>query len=270
MTQSTGGAARSGHPDHRPKTEGPPPTLAPSSDISPTLPSGADPSSLAPSQRRRARLSLEIERAALTLMARNGIDRVTVDQIATAADISSRSFYRYFHNVSEVLTAVPQRHAERLSRQAMLRPENEELREALRAVYREQTGPVVAIDPPDGVSPLDQIDRLAAENLSLWIQVVRQEPDLAGALSHAPATLAGRLEDVVRARLQIPSDDRLTAGVLAAALAGAMWFATLQWISSDDGGPLASQLDEALDRLGLLHSGVAHTQPGGRRRRSRA
>ena len=47
-------------------------------------------------QRRREFTADEIERVAIELFAVRGFDTVTVDEIAEAAGISARTFFRYF------------------------------------------------------------------------------------------------------------------------------------------------------------------------------
>ncbi|WP_432543330.1 TetR/AcrR family transcriptional regulator [Kineococcus sp. SYSU DK002] len=47
-------------------------------------------------ERRRLATQAEIEHVALELFSRNGSERTTVDDIATAAGVSPRTFFRYF------------------------------------------------------------------------------------------------------------------------------------------------------------------------------
>ena len=76
-------------------------------------------------QRRRERISLEIERAALELFARSSPEDVTIDHIAEAAGISNRTFFRYFATRDEVLAALPRRSLGRLSELVRARPPSE-------------------------------------------------------------------------------------------------------------------------------------------------
>src|ERR1700683_4396678 len=65
-------------------------------------------------ERRRRRQAGAIERVALKLFAERGYASVTIDQIATAAEISPRTFFRYFENKEDVLFGDRQRYEDTL------------------------------------------------------------------------------------------------------------------------------------------------------------
>ena len=77
---------------------------------------------------------------AARLCARQGYERTTVDQIAAAADVSPRTFSRYFHNKEEVIGALmeetSERVAEALARQPYDITEHEALARAHIDVFR--------------------------------------------------------------------------------------------------------------------------------------
>ncbi|MEW2249572.1 TetR family transcriptional regulator [Streptomyces sp. NPDC058733] len=54
-------------------------------------------------QRKRQLVADELTQAALTLLARDGFDAVTVDEIAAAAGVSKRTFFRYFASKEDVV-----------------------------------------------------------------------------------------------------------------------------------------------------------------------
>ncbi len=54
-------------------------------------------------QRKRQLVSDELTQAALQLLALKGFDAVTIDEIATAAGVSKRTFFRYFASKEDVV-----------------------------------------------------------------------------------------------------------------------------------------------------------------------
>ncbi|KJY30394.1 TetR family transcriptional regulator [Streptomyces sp. NRRL S-495] len=54
-------------------------------------------------QRKRQLVSDELSQAALNLLAQKGFDAVTVDEIAAAAGMSKRTFFRYFASKEDVV-----------------------------------------------------------------------------------------------------------------------------------------------------------------------
>jgi AcrR family transcriptional regulator len=56
--------------------------------------------------RRRAKVRERVLEAAERLMARHGVDAVTIDDITDAADIARRTFYHYFESKHDVLVPI--------------------------------------------------------------------------------------------------------------------------------------------------------------------
>lgn len=87
------------------------------------------------SDRRRRLMRDDVRSIAIELFADRGFDDVTVDDIAEAAGISARTFFRYFATKDEVVLAYESRLHERLLTALRNRPAGEDGVEALREAY---------------------------------------------------------------------------------------------------------------------------------------
>jgi len=151
-------------------------------------------------ERLRQRTADEIERAALDLFLRHGYEATTIDQIADAAGISGRTFFRYFPTKEAVLF---RDHLEKVER------------------FRTELG---RVDPNDG--PVRRIRRalVAAERPSEETGLARARASLmAGnpSLRAYHASLVEEYERAIAAAL-LPPDPSLEDRVRAEATAGAV------------------------------------------------
>jgi AcrR family transcriptional regulator len=196
-------------------------------------------------EQRRIHVSLQIERAGLQLLSERGIDEVTVEQIAREAGISVRTFFRYFRNPRDVLTAVPLRESRRMCRALLARPAGESLLDGFHAWFSE-------IDHGrDMSSPVGALER---ETLALWSQIVSTDPDRIQVESRAMTTLSAELAQVVRVRLGFSVDDDEKVGVLSAAFAAVIWYVFTRTLATDSPDDLMARLEDAFDLLDNLHS----------------
>ncbi|WP_196440889.1 TetR family transcriptional regulator [Planomonospora sp. ID67723] len=92
-------------------------------------------------ERKKQRTRLALIDAALDLFAVQGYEATTVDQIAAAADVSPRTFFRYFATKDDVALSLPVDGQEVLLRELAARPAEEPpfvaLSNAMRAVVTE-------------------------------------------------------------------------------------------------------------------------------------
>jgi AcrR family transcriptional regulator len=199
-------------------------------------------------ERKKARTRDAIIDAALDLFERNGYDATTVEDIAAAADVSPRTFFRYFESkVDLIMVRSGDKHAG-LGPAIAGRPAGESLLVAVRHAMR------------------DDLERQLADPLVVReVQVMLTEPSLRTlAREHFDEEEAGMVASVAD-RLGLDADD-LAAHVATGMIASALWTTVNRWSAAGaEVERLAPMLDEA---FALLESGIARL-PGVDRRPAR-
>jgi AcrR family transcriptional regulator len=187
-------------------------------------------------ERRRRLVRADIGRVAIDLFAERGYDAVTVDDIAAAAGISQRTFFRYFATKDEVVLDYERRLVDRLVVAVAARPAGEGAVTALRNAYVD-TSRVV----PDERERVVQLGRILAAT-----------PELRAAAQAAHAHNGPLLHEVAR-RMGVPADDRRARAVTAAmtSVAAAEWAA---WV---DGGGVGDPAERIGAVLALVEDGLA-------------
>jgi len=170
-----------------------------------------------------------VEDVALRLFEESGFDAVTVDDIAVEAQISSRTFYRYFAAKEDVLQVTIERRSEALRAMLATRPQDEppvhSLSEALRSVLSDE-------------------DTLAVRR---WIGVVQATPSvLRGVIGGIQLKSQVVIAEFFSSRLGV-APDTLVPTMLAAAAGGVIMAAQTQWFFFD--GDLATTVSESLEVL---------------------
>ncbi|WP_199422151.1 TetR/AcrR family transcriptional regulator [Actinotalea solisilvae] len=181
-------------------------------------------------KKRSTRRALRL--AALRLVAERGLDGVTTDEIAAAADVSPRTFFNYFAGKEDALVGNDPELAGTLVAALAARPAAEPPLAALRAVLVEYAA-AATIDPT--VWPLR-------------LQVLEANPHLRAALAGASAELDRALTVALAERIGAAPADLYPAVVVAAATSAvrtALWHAGATRFAR----PLATTLDEAFDHL---------------------
>ena len=182
-------------------------------------------------QRSELMLS-ELEDVALRLFEQRGFD-ITVDEIASAAHISVRTFYRYFPSKDDVLQLRIDRRSDDLRAALAARPSDEPPLQALRAAFTE----VVSAEDP--------------ELVRRWTSVVAATPTvLRGVLGGIQLKSHRTVAEFLGARLGLAPDD-LVPVMLAAAVGGVIQAAQTQWFVQ--GGDLAAAIS---DGLAILEKGL--------------
>ena len=184
-------------------------------------------------ERRKKLTAAELEAAALRLFGERGFDAVTVDDIAAEADVSRRTFFRYFASKEDVLLADHFVQLARLREAMAARPPDETILTALRNALLSLTG--------------DFEDR--KEMVILRGRIMRETPSLqARSLVHQRAW-EDAMQEMVADRLGVDPAVDLRPGVVAATALAAMRVAFTNWLTNGATDDLIAMTTEALDLL---------------------
>lgn len=206
-------------------------------DTTAVVPASDEADANGPGRRERKKLATRaaLEEAALRLFAERGYEATTIEDITEAADVSLRTFFRYFASKEDVLLA-----------------------EQLDDLIRMQQALAAA---PDDLPPMGLITEvlrglaLAAEDghhaLLDRIRIIDSAPSLhARQLEHYAAFERAITVEVARRRGVDPDRDLLSVmhGIVGMA---AIRSAFAVWVSSDGAEDLTALLDSALSRVHL-------------------
>jgi AcrR family transcriptional regulator len=183
------------------------------------------------SERRRTRTRLMIQSEALRLFAKQGYAQTTVEDIADAAAISPRTFFRYFPAKEDVV--IWDEYDPLIPELLDARPVDEPLAETLRAVVREAL---------DGLYRRDPQRLLARVRLSATVPELR-------ARFLAQQTNGVDLIAPLLVRRRGPEVDDLRIRVIASSLIAAVAVALDRWHKGGGEGDLLALIDEAIDAL---------------------
>jgi AcrR family transcriptional regulator len=186
--------------------------------------------------RKKAATRRALHVAALELVAERGLDAVSVDEIATAADVSPRTFFNYFPTKDDAVLGLDPDESGSVAAAVAARPGDETPVEALRAVAVERAAEMA----------------LDSDLWTLRMRVVDASPVL---LAHLAAAF-GRGDRAMAAVLATragtgPQDlyPLLLAGVSGVAMRTALH----RWLATDFTASLPDLVDEA---WGVLAAGL--------------
>ena len=184
-------------------------------------------------ERRKRLTAAELEAAAYRLFGERGFEAVTVDDIAAEADVSRRTFFRYFASKEDVLLADHFVQLARLRDALAARPADEPVVTALRHALLSLT------------SDFEQ----RKEMVVLRARLMRETPSLqARSLVHQKLW-EDAMQEMVAERLGVDPTTDLRPGVVAAATLAAMRVAFTNWLTAGCDGDVIKLTAEALDLL---------------------
>ena len=182
-------------------------------------------------ERKKRQTRLTMRSAALRLVAEHGLEGVTVEAIAEAADVSTRTFFNYFPNKEEAVIGLEAEGLSEVVAQFAARPADEEPLFSLHAVLRDIAAQMVD----------------ARELLLLRRQVVEQNPSLLPRQVAAFVQFEQALVEAVRERSTTSEAD--SALVVACSVA-ALRLSVDRWIAGE-GESLPDLLEHAIQRLAV-------------------
>ena len=196
-------------------------------------------------ERKKARTREAIIGAALTLFEQKGYDATTLDDIAAAADVSTRTFFRYFESKLDLVMARRDTKHEDLGPQLAARPAEEPILDAMRAVLRAE------------------LDEQLADPLVLReFQVMLTTPSLRNLARDHFYEEEATIIEAVAMRLGLAEDD-LRAHIIASMIAGALWSTVNRWVAEGaEIDRLWPMLDDAFNVLGAGLDHLAMSPPG--------
>jgi AcrR family transcriptional regulator len=179
-----------------------------------------------------------ISAAALRLAIERGPGNVRVDDIATAAGVSPRTYNNYFSSREEAICAIITERAQRVSVALRARPAAEPLDEAITNTITQEYG--------------------AAEPDRVGMGLIASTPALRGEFLKGITTLEGPLAEAIAERTGLDPEHDLPPRVLAAAVAGAVRTATEHWLKPDTSTSFAAALREALTLITPTARAIDH------------
>lgn len=189
-------------------------------------------------ERKKARTREAIVDIALELFERNGFDATTVEDIAAAADVSPRTFFRYFDTKFDVVLARNSAEEKGLDALIAARPPGEGPVEAMHQVVRTKFLELIATG---NITPLREL-RVVMSTPSLRPLCLQHFHDHGDALATVFAQRMGGTPDDLRAH------------VMAGAVASALFAAVSRWV--DDGADTDRLLPTIDDAFALLRDGT--------------
>ena len=187
-------------------------------------------------ERKKARTRETIIDAALNLFEQKGYDATTVEDIAEAADVSPRTFFRYFESKLALIMARTTAKHDDIGPAIVARPPEESVVEAVRQVMSDELR-----------------ERMGDPLVMREFQVMLTTPSLRNlARDHFEDEEAGMVAAIAE-RLGLPADD-LAAHVISGMVSSAMWTTVNQWTATGaDADSLLPMINRALD---LVAEGV--------------
>jgi AcrR family transcriptional regulator len=181
-------------------------------------------------ERKKAETRQAVHEATLRLAVEHGLDNVTVEAIADAANISRRTFSNYFDSKEEALLYGEEQRLGELVERVRDQPPALTAWQALRAAFESLYDETGELDP----------------EWMLRARLVKQHPSLLSRQLAGRVRLENELSQVVAGRGQAGG---VSPEVITAAFLTALRIATLRWVTDHKTRTLRELTDEVLDQV---------------------
>lgn len=182
----------------------------------------------------RASVRDHVAEQALRLFDERGFDKTTVDDIAAAVGMSSRSFFRYFAAKEDVVIGDPVPFGHIVREAAASRPDEEPVWVVLRRAF----------------DPIETRTAAARDFGLRTMRVMMSTASLRAGNLEKHIAWAGMLEPVIVERLDGPADTaRFRAQTLIHAALACLDVALSEWTLRDGRTPVGQLLDEAFSTV---------------------
>ncbi|MGN5633183.1 TetR/AcrR family transcriptional regulator [Streptomyces sp. AC154] len=187
-------------------------------------------------ERKKLRTRVAIRKATYRLIAEQGYDATTIEQIAEAAEVSPSTVFRYFATKEDIV--LTDEYDPVMEASLRSRPADEPPLLSVRVMMIESLSSFIDMESEE----LRQRTRLMVEVPAIRARMTETMSDTAKLLSKVLADRSGR------------SADDLQIRVFIAAVLGALREVTLYWGEQGQTGDLVAMINEAMDTLegGLL------------------
>ena len=169
----------------------------------------------------------------MRLFTDKGFDGTTVEEISEAADVSARTFFRYFATKDEVLFGDHEPRLQMMRDVLGERPDDEPIMASLEALLR-ALGDLL-VSQRDRVLVQSEVSQARVQILGLFRQHQEEMNEV--------------IISFVAARMRDDGQVRMRARVVASAAMGAYLAASSEWLRSDGAEDMARLMDEALEAL---------------------
>ncbi len=180
---------------------------------------------------RRAKHIAAVERLALELFASEGFAAVTADQIAEAAGISRRTFFRYFRSKEDILLGDRKRFEDTLAHALERAPRDLPIINALR----------------DTLVALSEEVQADVEASRLRVRLFQQSPQTMAAAAEQQRTYLMRLTPILARRMGLQGGTDMRPLLIVNMIMSTTTITLLHWLALGGSKPLHELVIEALE-----------------------